>query len=105
MSIIHINYFFSSGIFFRYVLTQAVVKSPVGGDYLSSQCKTYLLDKGIELVPPAIVAYKEIMKSEESPIWKRRDVPSNLTESWYNYMIKVHKQKYTRSPWLMNTCF
>ncbi|KAJ8926897.1 hypothetical protein NQ314_020749 [Rhamnusium bicolor] len=80
-----------------YVLTQAVVKSPVGGDYLSSQCRTYLTERGIELVPPSIVAYKELTKPDDPPIWKRRNIPPNLTDSWYNYMIKEVMQDFQAS--------
>ncbi|KAJ8950291.1 hypothetical protein NQ318_021147 [Aromia moschata] len=81
----------------RYVLTQAVVKSPVGGDYLSSQCRTYLSERGIELVPPSLVANKELTKPDDPPVWKRRSIPSNLTESWYNFMIKEVMQDFQAS--------
>lgn len=71
-------------------MTQAVVKSPVGGDYLSSQCLSHLIERGIEIVPPSMVAWKEVTKPEDTPVWKKRIVPPNLTESWNNFMIKVH---------------
>ncbi|KAG5873433.1 hypothetical protein JTB14_031050 [Gonioctena quinquepunctata] len=77
-----------------YVLTQAVVKSPMGGDYLSSQCRNCLTEKGIEVVPPSMVASKELTKPDEAPIWKRRNVPANLTESWYNFMVKEVMQDF-----------
>lgn len=70
-------------------MTQAVVKSPVGGDYLSNQCKQFLQDKGIEIVPASFVYSKEVVKPEEPPVWERRVVPDGLTESWKNFMQKV----------------
>lgn len=72
-----------------FVLTQAVVKSPVGGDYLSMQCRNHLEEKGIEIVPPYMVASKEITKTDEAANWKRQFGLPKLTESWQNYMIKV----------------
>ncbi|ENN76756.1 actin-like protein 6B isoform X2 [Dendroctonus ponderosae] len=77
-----------------YVLTQAVVKSPVGGDYLSEQCRIYLQERGVELVPPSFVASKEVGRAEEAPNWQRRDVPYNLTDSWFAYMIKEVMQDF-----------
>lgn len=73
------------------MLTQAVVKSPVGGDYLSMQCRAHLEEKGIEIVPPYMVAAKEVSKSDEAPNWKRLSSVPQLTESWHNYMVKVGK--------------
>lgn len=75
------------------VLTQAVVKSPVGGDYISNQCRNFLEDKGIDVVPPYLVASKEVTKPDEPPNWKRKTSLPKFTESWHNYMIKVTCQK------------
>ncbi|VEN56965.1 unnamed protein product [Callosobruchus maculatus] len=80
-----------------YVLTQAVVKSPVGGDYLSTQCKNYLTERGIDIVLPSMVASKEVVKADDPPIWKRRNMPYNLTDSWYNYMVKEVMQDFQAS--------
>lgn len=76
------------------MLAHAVVKSPAGGDYLSTQCRNYLTEKGIEIVPPSLVASKEVTKTDEPAIFKRRMVQSHLTDSWYSYMIKVYKKIY-----------
>lgn len=73
------------------MLTQAVVKSPAGGDYLSTQCRNYLTEKGIEIVPPCMVASKEVTKAEEAANFKRRNCQAKLTDSWYNYMVKVEQ--------------
>ncbi|XP_057660322.1 actin-like protein 6B [Diorhabda carinulata] len=80
-----------------YVLTQAVVKSPVGGDYLSIQCRQHLTERGIEIIPPSMVASKELTKPEEPPIWKKRIIPTKLTESWFNFMIKEVMQDFQAS--------
>lgn len=77
------------------MLTQAVAKSPAGGDYLSAQCGYYLTEKGIEIVPPYLVKSKEITKAEEPANFKRRVFRPKLTDSWQNYMIRVMFISYT----------
>ena len=39
-----------------YVLSQAIVKSPLAGDFMTTQCKQLLQDKGVEIVPSYMVA-------------------------------------------------
>jgi actin-related protein len=39
-----------------YVLSQAIVKSPLAGDFMTTQCKQLLQDKGVEIIPPYMVA-------------------------------------------------
>lgn len=83
--------------FCRFVLTQAVVKSPVGGDYLSLQCRQYLEERGIEIIPPYMVASKEITKADEPPIWRRRFAIPKMAESWHNFMVKEVMQDFQAS--------
>ena len=39
-----------------YVLQQAIVKSPLAGDFMTLQCKQFLEEKGVELVAPYQIA-------------------------------------------------
>ena len=39
-----------------YVLQQAIVKSPLAGDFMTMQCKQFIEDQGIELVAPYQIA-------------------------------------------------
>ena len=41
-----------------YVLGQAIVKSPLAGDFLTMQCRQLLADQGVEIVPPYMIAGK-----------------------------------------------
>lgn len=75
---------------FRVVLTQAVVKSPVGGDYISSQCRNYLEDKNIDIIPPYMVASKEITKPDEPANWKRKTKLPKVSDTWHTFMVKVY---------------
>lgn len=41
-----------------YVITQGIVKSPLGGDFITMQCRQFFEEKDIELVPACIIASK-----------------------------------------------
>ncbi|XP_022257476.1 actin-like protein 6B [Limulus polyphemus] len=43
-----------------YVLTQAIVKSPLAGDFITMQCKQYLEDQEIEIIPAYMIAGKVV---------------------------------------------
>lgn len=71
-----------------FVLSQAVVKSPLGGDYLSLQCRQYLEAQGIDLTPVYKIAAKDVVKERDNARCTLRKLPDNLTQSWQNYMQK-----------------
>ncbi|KAJ6224338.1 hypothetical protein RDWZM_002883 [Blomia tropicalis] len=71
-----------------YVVQNAIVKSPLAGDFVTNQCKQYFEEKGIEIVPYYMIASKETVKEGEPAKWtKRTNLPENLTDSWSNYMV------------------
>lgn len=41
-----------------YVLQQAVVRSPVAGDFISRQCLEFFMESDLEVVPPYMIATK-----------------------------------------------
>lgn len=71
-----------------YVLTQAVVKSPLGGDYLSLQCRNHLEAQHIDLQPVYAVASKMAIRERDQPQFVARQLPPNLTASWQSYMMR-----------------
>ncbi|XP_064477175.1 actin-like protein 6A [Ornithodoros turicata] len=80
-----------------YVLTQAIVKSPLAGDFVTMQCKQYLEEQGIEIVPPYLLAGKEMVKECEAPKWTRKNNLPEVTKSWHNYMTKEVLQDFQSS--------
>lgn len=80
-----------------YVLSQAVVKSPLGGDYLSLQCRKYLESQGIDLTPSYKIASKDVVKERDNPRFTLRKLPENLTQSWQQYMMKGLLQDFQMS--------
>jgi actin-related protein len=41
-----------------YVLQQAIVKSPLAGDFITAQCRQMFEEANIEVVPPYMIASK-----------------------------------------------
>ncbi|XP_015524958.1 actin-like protein 6B isoform X1 [Neodiprion pinetum] len=71
-----------------FVLTQAIVKSPLGGDYISMQCRQFLQEQEIDLSPSYLVGSKEVVKDQEKPKWVKKKGLPEVTKSWHNYMVK-----------------
>ena len=44
-----------------YVLQQAIVKSPLAGDFITAQCRQMFEERNIEIVPPYVIASKVII--------------------------------------------
>lgn len=79
------------------MLTQAVVKSPLGADYLSLQCRQLLEAQGIDLTPAYAIASKETVREREPARFTLKKVPEKLTTSWQQYMLKGILQDYQMS--------
>ncbi|EDW86280.1 uncharacterized protein Dwil_GK17246 [Drosophila willistoni] len=77
-----------------YVLSQAVVKSPLGGDFLSRQCRQHLEKHGIDLSPVYKIASKDVVKERDNARCTLRKLPENLTQSWQNYMLQLMMQDF-----------
>lgn len=74
-----------------YVLQQAVVKSPLGGDFLTMQCQQFLEEqtKGQGGIVPAYqVAGKEVGEPGTAPKWTKKPNLPEVTKSWHSYMVK-----------------
>lgn len=80
-----------------YVLTQAVVRSPLGSDYLSTQCRQHLEAQGIDLTPGYMISTKESVREREPPRFTVKKIPENLTHSWKQYMLKQLMQDFQLS--------
>ncbi|UXI17762.1 hypothetical protein NH340_JMT03704 [Sarcoptes scabiei] len=78
-----------------FVIQQAIVQSPLAGDFITNQCRQYFEEKNIKLVPYYMIASKEQVKESEPARWKERsNIPDNLTSSWKNYMVKEMLQDF-----------
>lgn len=81
-----------------YVIQQAIVKSPLAGDFVTNQCKQYFDERNIDIIPYYMIAGKEAVKEGEPAKWtKRTNLPDNLTPSWKHYMLKETLQDFKAS--------
>ncbi|CAH0389108.1 unnamed protein product [Bemisia tabaci] len=80
-----------------YVLSHSIVKSPLGGDYISMQCKQLLQGMDIEIIPSYLIGGKEQVKEKEKPKWTRKRNLPEVTTSWHDYMVKKVLQDYQQS--------
>ncbi|KAK7792971.1 hypothetical protein R5R35_007616 [Gryllus longicercus] len=81
-----------------FVLSQAIVKSPLGGDYITMQCKNFLQQESeIEIVPPYMIGAKEAVKEREKARWTQKKNLPEVTQSWHNYMTKKVVQDFQAS--------
>ncbi len=82
-----------------YVLQQAIVKTPLAGDFITMQCKTFLEEEEkLELVAPYQIASKEELQHPGDPaIWTKKPNLPEVTRSWHNYMIKKVVQDFQAS--------
>ncbi|KAG8180479.1 hypothetical protein JTE90_026641 [Oedothorax gibbosus] len=71
-----------------YVLSQAIVKSPLAGDFISMQCKQYLEENHVELVPSYLIGSKEVVKENTPAKWVKKSNLPEVTKSWHNYQVK-----------------
>ena len=71
-----------------YALQQAIVKSPLAGDFVTTQCRQFLDEQKVEIIPPYLIGGKEEVREGEPAKWtKKKNVPEVTTE-WHNYMVK-----------------
>lgn len=80
-----------------YVITNAVVKSPLGGDYLVLRAKEMLEGLGIDLTPAALIASKEIVRDKEKPKFVKKKLPFQPSQSWMTYMVKRTLQDFQQT--------
>ncbi|XP_076047871.1 brahma associated protein 55kD isoform X2 [Oratosquilla oratoria] len=71
-----------------YVLQHAIVKSPLGGDFLVNQAHNYLKEHKIEVIPPYMIADKQVVKEGDKPKWVKKNNLPEIATSWHNYMQK-----------------
>ncbi|KAL3313251.1 Actin-like 6A [Cichlidogyrus casuarinus] len=70
------------------VMTQATVRSPLGGDFLLKQCQKLLENYHIPLVPIYKVGSKEQVKEKDPARWTPKSTLPNVTDSYDEYMKK-----------------
>ena len=81
-----------------YVLQQAIVKSPLAGDFITLESKKLMEDHGIEVVPPYMIANKVCMPRNALALQNNSELvynnsSSDKMKSMYNIRYAQHKIK------------
>lgn len=71
-----------------YVLTQAIVKSPLAGDFITMQCRQYFEENKLEIIPTYMIGGKETVKESEPAKWTKKSPLPEVTKSWHNFKTK-----------------
>ncbi|KAJ8299063.1 hypothetical protein KUTeg_023123 [Tegillarca granosa] len=79
-----------------YVMGQAIVKSPLAGDFITVECKKLLEELNIDVIPPYMISAKEAVGDRASPKWKKKDLPE-VSKSFHNFMVKDVLQDFAAS--------
>lgn len=70
-----------------YVLQQAIVKSPLAGDFVTAQSRQLFEEMNFEVIPPYMIASKEAVKDGEAAVFTKKNI-NNMSRSFHNYMSK-----------------
>lgn len=71
------------------MIQQAIVKSPLGGDFITMQCQKYFDEQKVEIIPPYMIASKEPgAKENQAPKWTKKPNLVEVNKFWHNYMVK-----------------
>lgn len=69
-----------------YAIHRAVVRTPLGGDYVTAQCRSFMAELGAEVVPSFMIDTKEPVKEQMPPVWTKKKNLPNVTESYNTFM-------------------
>lgn len=80
-----------------YVISNAVVKSPLGGDYLILRAREMLESLGIDLTPAALIAGKDVVRDKDKPRFTKKKLNFQPSNSWMTYMVKKTVQDFQQT--------
>ncbi|VEN54096.1 unnamed protein product [Callosobruchus maculatus] len=80
-----------------YVISNAVVKSPLGGDYLVLRAREMLEAAGIDLTPASLISSKDVIRDKDKPRFVKKKLSFQPTNSWMSYMIKKTVQDFQQT--------
>ncbi|XP_050304772.1 actin-like protein 6B [Anthonomus grandis grandis] len=80
-----------------YVISNAVVKSPLGGDYLILRAREMLESIGIDLTPSSLIASKDVVRDKDKPRFTKKKINFQPSNSWMTYMVKKTVQDFQQT--------
>ncbi|KAK2568226.1 Actin-like protein 6A [Acropora cervicornis] len=80
-----------------YVLQQAIVKSPLAGDFIMAQCRQMFEEKNVEIAPPYVIATKEVSKEGGPAIFTKKNNLPSVAKSFHRHMVNETIQDFQAS--------
>lgn len=80
-----------------YVLQQAIVKSPLAGDFITAQCRQMFEEKNVEIAPPYVIATKEVSKEGGPAIFTKKNNLPSVGKSFHRHMVNETIQDFQAS--------
>jgi len=71
-----------------YVLQHAIVKSPLGSDFLTGQCQQLLGDQQVDVVLPYQIKEKQEVNMGVPAKWTKKSNLPNVSKSWQEYQTR-----------------
>jgi actin-related protein len=71
-----------------FVLNHAIVRIPLAGDFVTSQCSKMLEQMKVEVIPTYMVGTKDTVKDHEAARWAKKPKLPNVARSYHDYMVK-----------------
>ncbi|CAG0920060.1 unnamed protein product [Notodromas monacha] len=71
-----------------YVLQNSIVRIPLAGDFITSQCKKMLEEQQVEIIPSYMIGSKEAVKDNDTPKWSKKPRLPVVGQSYHEYMVK-----------------
>lgn len=81
-------------------IVNAIVKTPLAGDFVSAETRKMVEAKGIEVVPSYMIASKDVInppKDNEPARWTKKQNLPRVGTSWHNFMVKEVMQDVQQS--------
>ena len=75
-----------------YVLQHAIVKSPLGADFLTGQCQQFLDDQHTDIVLPYQIKDKKEVSGGHKAQWTKKSNLPEVTKSWQEYQVCTSPQ-------------
>ncbi|XP_073434886.1 actin-like protein 6A isoform X1 [Dendrobates tinctorius] len=68
------------------VIHQGIVRSPLAGNFVTLQCRELLQEMNVDLIPPYMIASKEVVPEGAPANWQKKQALPNVTRSWHDHM-------------------
>ena len=81
-------------VFDGYVIQNAIVKTPLAGEFVTTECQKLMDELKIEVVPPYMIKSKEVVDIGKPACWTKKSNLPSVTKSFDDMMIRDMMQDF-----------